>query len=248
MDHRELEPRRKRRDVERTADHADVDPAANECVELLGRWELAEIECDIRVAVRKVAEDFGEHGVEHRRADEAHRQRADLAGRHPARGVRRPLDGREDLTRLDEEPRSRRGQLDAPAVALQQSHAKLRLERANLLAERWLRDVQALGRSVEVELLGDCHEIPKVAQLHTRSAYAPRKQLIGATVENVSPHAGGTMNPKPTEHGHDASALATGNAIEILADVLARSEEAVGDDFYSRLCEGITRCTACAAC
>ncbi len=52
------------------------------------------------------------------------------------------------------------------------------------------------------------------------------------------------MNPKRTEHGHDASALATGNAIEILADVLARSEEAVGDDFYSRLCEGITRCTA----
>jgi signal transduction histidine kinase len=51
-----------------------------------------------------------------------------------------------------------------------------------------------------------------------------------------------TNSPEPE---HDASALSAGNAIEILADVLARSEEeAVGDDFYSRLCEGITRCTS----
>jgi signal transduction histidine kinase len=35
------------------------------------------------------------------------------------------------------------------------------------------------------------------------------------------------------------------NAIEIFAEVLAQSEEeGLGDDFYSRLCEGITRCTA----
>src|SRR5665213_3970405 len=35
------------------------------------------------------------------------------------------------------------------------------------------------------------------------------------------------------------------DAIEIFAAVLAQSEEeGLGDDFYSRLCEGITRCTA----
>src|SRR5271170_4282185 len=35
------------------------------------------------------------------------------------------------------------------------------------------------------------------------------------------------------------------DAIEIFASVLAQSEEErFGDDFYSRLCEGITRCTA----
>jgi signal transduction histidine kinase len=46
--------------------------------------------------------------------------------------------------------------------------------------------------------------------------------------------------PKPT-----TTALATTNALEIFADVLAQSEEeGLGDDFYSRLCEGITRCTA----
>jgi signal transduction histidine kinase len=40
-------------------------------------------------------------------------------------------------------------------------------------------------------------------------------------------------------------ASASADAIEIFADVLAQSEdEGLGDDFYSRLCEGITRCTA----
>ena len=40
-------------------------------------------------------------------------------------------------------------------------------------------------------------------------------------------------------------APAHADAIEIFASVLAQSEEeGFGDDFYSRLCEGITRCTA----
>jgi signal transduction histidine kinase len=39
--------------------------------------------------------------------------------------------------------------------------------------------------------------------------------------------------------------VAHADAIEIFAAVLAQSEdEGLGDDFYSRLCEGITRCTA----
>src|SRR5579863_9958183 len=38
---------------------------------------------------------------------------------------------------------------------------------------------------------------------------------------------------------------AQADAIEIFAEVLSQSEEeGLGDDFYSRLCEGITRCTA----
>jgi signal transduction histidine kinase len=50
-----------------------------------------------------------------------------------------------------------------------------------------------------------------------------------------------------TEETAPASQLATAHAdaIEIFAEVLAQSEEdALHDDFYSRLCEGITRCTA----
>ncbi|HUB76794.1 MAG TPA: GAF domain-containing protein [Solirubrobacteraceae bacterium] len=51
------------------------------------------------------------------------------------------------------------------------------------------------------------------------------------------------MLPTDTNATSHASALAT--PLEIFADVLAQSEEeGLGDDFYSRLCEGITRCTA----
>jgi signal transduction histidine kinase len=53
------------------------------------------------------------------------------------------------------------------------------------------------------------------------------------------------MPPIKTDDRTGASALVTTNALEIFADVLAQSEEeGLGDDFYSRLCEGITRCTA----
>jgi signal transduction histidine kinase len=53
------------------------------------------------------------------------------------------------------------------------------------------------------------------------------------------------MPPNKTKPARGATALATTNALEIFADVLAQSEEeGLGDDFYSRLCEGITRCTA----
>jgi signal transduction histidine kinase len=53
------------------------------------------------------------------------------------------------------------------------------------------------------------------------------------------------MQASKTKSKPDATALATTNALEIFADLLAQSEEeGLGDDFYSRLCEGITRCTA----
>lgn len=51
----------------------------------------------------------------------------------------------------------------------------------------------------------------------------------------------------PAAASASASASASADALEIFADVLAKSEEeGLGDDFYSRLCEGITRCTAMA--
>ena len=53
------------------------------------------------------------------------------------------------------------------------------------------------------------------------------------------------MPPNKTKPERGTTTLATTNALEIFADVLAQSEEeGLGDDFYSRLCEGITRCTA----
>ena len=63
------------------------------------------------------------------------------------------------------------------------------------------------------------------------------------------PSAAMRDNPRPmTDETASAAAQlapAHADAIEIFAEVLAQSEdEGLGDDFYSRLCEGITRCTA----
>lgn len=51
--------------------------------------------------------------------------------------------------------------------------------------------------------------------------------------------------PMPPETAAPQLTPAQADAIEIFAEVLSQSEEeGLGDDFYSRLCEGITRCTA----
>ena len=92
---------------------------------------------------------------------------------HPGlAGVDRPRggDGHVELgqhgARVAQEGLARRGQLDAAARALEQRAAELGLERANLLAERRLGDVQPRGGTPEVQLLGDGDEIAKLAEFH----------------------------------------------------------------------------------
>jgi hypothetical protein len=50
--------------------------------------------------------------------------------------------------------------------ALEQPDAELGLELAHLLADRRLRDVEALGGAAEVQLLRDGDEVPKVTEFH----------------------------------------------------------------------------------
>ena len=59
-----------------------------------------------------------------------------------------------------------RRQRGTPAVALEQRHPELGLERADLLADARLRQVQPLGGAAEVKLLGDRDERAQLAELH----------------------------------------------------------------------------------
>jgi hypothetical protein len=88
--------------------------------------------------------------------------------------ARRPFgQGASNLGRVvgslyDRPPRSKKAlscEFDAPALALQELEPELTLEPANLLAQCWLRDEQALRSSGEVELLRNHGEIAKIAQL-----------------------------------------------------------------------------------
>jgi hypothetical protein len=78
----------------------------------------------------------------------------------------RALGGGERRARLGKEPPPRVGQRHAARRALQESDPELDLEPAQLLADRGLDDVQALGRAPEVQLLGDGHEVVQLAKLH----------------------------------------------------------------------------------
>ena len=55
------------------------------------------------------------------------------------------------------------GEPDRTAIPLQQRHAELILELADLLAQRRLCDVQPLGRTGEIQFLAQRHEISEVS-------------------------------------------------------------------------------------
>jgi hypothetical protein len=72
----------------------------------------------------------------------------------------------EQLTRMLGEDPSRIGWRDDAARPPEQGDAQLVLEPSDRLGERWLSDVQPVGRAAEVELLEDGEEVPEVAELY----------------------------------------------------------------------------------
>ncbi len=83
---------------------------------------------------------------------------APLAGAGRASECRSLIGALEQAARLRQERLTRGGESGTPAVALEELNAQLRLERADLLTDAWLRQMEAIGCSAEVELLGDGDE------------------------------------------------------------------------------------------
>ena len=104
------------------------------------------------------------------------RGRRDHAGAEPshkaertARRPRHPLPNRVDRLQqrhgmLKQLP-SGLGQRDVAAVALQQTRAKLTLQRLDLSAQPRLGEMQRLGGPTEMQVLGERHERPKLGQI-----------------------------------------------------------------------------------
>jgi hypothetical protein len=72
----------------------------------------------------------------------------------------------EDLACVWQQHPSGRGQFNVSSISYEQRRAHALLERLDLLRERRRGDVQAFGRSREVQLLGNRDEVPKQSQLH----------------------------------------------------------------------------------
>ena len=85
-------------------------------------------------------------------------QRAGAA--HGCAGARH---GSEDGPRLGEEPLALEGQRDAAGRAVDEQDAELALQTPELLADGGLHDVQPLGGTAEVQLLGDRDEVLELA-------------------------------------------------------------------------------------
>src|SRR5688500_18705161 len=102
---------------------------------------------------RERAEDVDED-LRIRRPGGADRQLSDLTLIHTQRQVRRVRGVREDDPRLLDEQLAGIGQLDMPLGAVEQRDAELRLQLADLLAERRLAQMQALRGVAEVQGVG----------------------------------------------------------------------------------------------
>jgi len=100
------------------------------------------------------------------------------------------LERRERERCLVEERLPGGGELDLTARAQEQFCAEGALELADLVAQRWLGDVEARGRPAEVELLSDGQEVAKQARLKIDR---PRLSIGWVTGLGQSPCSGLTF-------------------------------------------------------
>ncbi len=96
---------------------------------------------------------------------EADVQRAELPLRNAPRAEPGILDPLENVAAVFEEGRARPGEADAARLALEKRRAHLGLEIADLPPERGLRQVQPLGRPVEVQLFRDGQKVAEMTSL-----------------------------------------------------------------------------------
>jgi hypothetical protein len=88
--------------------------------------------------------------------------------RGAARGLARGVDLKQRQPRVIEKGASGRGERDATRATLQQRHANLEFEVADLPAQRRLRGMEPpLGGIGQAAFLGNGNEIAQVAQLHS---------------------------------------------------------------------------------
>ena len=93
-----------------------------------------------------------------------------LEGSVAAPGALRHLLGSRRLLQgpfcLDAKKRAGFGQQHPPARAFKERRPELRLERADLHAQRRLNDMQPFCRSAEMPLFRDREEVPQMAKVH----------------------------------------------------------------------------------
>ena len=152
--------------ADRRAQQPEVERAGEQSLDLRRRQELAsQVEHDAGQRAAQRGGHLREERVR-RRAGEPDREAPELAARRAPRVLGGAVDRGEDLACPREQDLAGGRELDAARRAVQQRHAELGLEPPDLLRERRLGHVQALGGAAEVAFLGDGDERAQEADLH----------------------------------------------------------------------------------
>ncbi|MNS86056.1 hypothetical protein D3C72_1199410 [compost metagenome] len=169
--HKRLRPDHALRDgriVECQPAEAEVDAARLERLQLLHRDHLGQAHLDLAGVVAQHADQLGQHAVEHRR-HEADAEPALLVTADAPRTLQCFFQPLGQLERLFEQEAAGLGQLQATAHAIEQRHAHLFLELADLARQRRLGHVQQGCRPRHIEFLRDGLEIAQVPEFHGAS-------------------------------------------------------------------------------
>lgn len=101
-------------------------------------------------------------------------------------GVDGGVDRGEDLASVTQETFARREQGHSAGRSREKRGPELVLEGADLAAQGWLRDVEALGGAADVPFLGDGNEVADLRETHGFSMRrTPRRCKIRRQIETV---------------------------------------------------------------
>ena len=150
---------------DRRQQESDVEAAGDQVADLgIGRG-LAKGQVHQRELAPELAQYHRQHVVVGN-ADEPHCQFADFAAARAAGNQNRLFDPCQDLAGLLQQGMASLGQRDMALGPVEQHHAQLALQRANLHRQRRLGNMQLLRCAAEMEFFGEGDKIAQVAQFH----------------------------------------------------------------------------------
>jgi hypothetical protein len=158
-----------------------MDLSGAEHFELLADAEELKRQLNARAALAEHWQEPGEDvqlGGGHVSDDEL----PDLSTGRSARNLCRACRLSQRRSRFDKERSARVRQEDAAARPMEEGNAEIAFEYADLLTQRWLRDVKAPRGSTEVALFSHGDEVPEVPELHDRTISHSSRSMLAQSI------------------------------------------------------------------
>ncbi|MNY38661.1 hypothetical protein D3C86_1733000 [compost metagenome] len=149
----------------RLADECDIEAALAQPLQLNVRLLVVQRDMHRRPAVAQFAQGIRQHARVHRVFQVADAQPAFVAAAKPSRQRFEPVGMRQECAGLGQERAAVAGQADSLLRALEQRQPEFLFKLGDLPAKWRLGDMQPLGGASDVLILGDGHEVVKLADI-----------------------------------------------------------------------------------